>query len=456
MTSASKPPEDDLPRDPAFDDAWRALSAEEPPAAIDAAMRAAARREVDAGPRIAVADRDRGTARREAGELVAAARGRGDARRHRGRSRATDRARAHRRPRSRRRRGLRHAAFAVCGAQRIREKAGDRRHIECRGAGGRKAGILQPPAAPAPPGADRKDAEPPAEPSASASGGMARKELQSPDAASAFPSAAPADKLHQETRKDSAAERKRDAGENVAPATPAANAEAPAPAPARGAERAAAPAVAPTRAADAFPADRANRGDATTKREASEESVARAPAAAGVVSPSTAQGAADQPAPENRTVPLAKLKAAPPQAVNEPGAAPTDSASLRREQARRPARGNACVTGRGTRRRARRTRGCASRARGARLDCVDPASDRREGISPRRTGSSPPFAWCTRMRSVCCRPIFATGSRRAERASEAGPRNARGRNSERVQELPDRRGQRGSERVVAREPQPAR
>ena len=47
----SHPPDDDLPRDPAFDDAWRAQSREEPSAALDAAIRAAARRAVGAARR---------------------------------------------------------------------------------------------------------------------------------------------------------------------------------------------------------------------------------------------------------------------------------------------------------------------------------------------------------------------------------------------------------------------
>ncbi len=45
-------PDDDhaLPADPAFDAAWRAASSEAPPPALDAAILAAARRAVDAGP----------------------------------------------------------------------------------------------------------------------------------------------------------------------------------------------------------------------------------------------------------------------------------------------------------------------------------------------------------------------------------------------------------------------
>ena len=58
MTTPSHPPDDDLPRDPAFDDAWRALSREEPSAALDAAVRAAARREVGAGPQVGAARGD--------------------------------------------------------------------------------------------------------------------------------------------------------------------------------------------------------------------------------------------------------------------------------------------------------------------------------------------------------------------------------------------------------------
>lgn len=49
----TRPPDADPtpPRDPAFDAAWRAASHEAPPAALDDAIRAAARRAVDAGPR---------------------------------------------------------------------------------------------------------------------------------------------------------------------------------------------------------------------------------------------------------------------------------------------------------------------------------------------------------------------------------------------------------------------
>ncbi len=49
MTSRSD--DDSLPQDPRFDRAWRAASAEEPPAALDDALRAAARRAVGAQPR---------------------------------------------------------------------------------------------------------------------------------------------------------------------------------------------------------------------------------------------------------------------------------------------------------------------------------------------------------------------------------------------------------------------
>ena len=47
----SHPDDDPLLRDPRFDRTWRAVSAEEPPAALDDALRAAARREVGAQPR---------------------------------------------------------------------------------------------------------------------------------------------------------------------------------------------------------------------------------------------------------------------------------------------------------------------------------------------------------------------------------------------------------------------
>ena len=50
MTTRRPGDADDL-RDPRFDAAWRALSRDEPPAALDDAIRAAARREAHAGPR---------------------------------------------------------------------------------------------------------------------------------------------------------------------------------------------------------------------------------------------------------------------------------------------------------------------------------------------------------------------------------------------------------------------
>lgn len=52
--------DDPLPRDPRFDEAWASVSDETPPPALDAAIQAAARREVGAGPR------DSGTAVAEA------------------------------------------------------------------------------------------------------------------------------------------------------------------------------------------------------------------------------------------------------------------------------------------------------------------------------------------------------------------------------------------------------
>ena len=339
MTAASPPPDDDLPRDPAFDDAWRALSAEEPPAAIDAALRAAARREVDAGPRIAVADRiatPRATKPMNWWRPLAVAATLGALAVGLVQLVTPERVGAP---------GHDAAVVSDLPPAQAAESAKKQSAEATQGAAAtpeEQARMMQAPAAPAPHSTDRKDAPPPpSEPPASAGSGGARKELQSHDAVSAFPQAATTDEL---ARQDAAAERKRDAGTNAAPAVPAANVEAPANAPARVAERPAPPAstVAPVRTAEPFPADRANRGDATMKREgATEESVARAPdapAAAGIVAPSPEESAADKPvvapkpAADNRTAPLAKLKARPMADVNERAAAATDSASSRREQ----------------------------------------------------------------------------------------------------------------------------
>ena len=62
--TTSDPRDRAAPSDPRFDAAWRALSSEEPPKSLDAAIMAAARREVGAGPqkiatREAIADRRR-------------------------------------------------------------------------------------------------------------------------------------------------------------------------------------------------------------------------------------------------------------------------------------------------------------------------------------------------------------------------------------------------------------
>ncbi len=358
MTTPSHPPDDDLPRDPAFDDAWRALSREEPSAALDAAVRAAARREVGAGPQMSAARDD---ARPRAPKpmnwwrplAVAATLG----------------------------------ALAVGLMQLVTP--------ERIGAPGRDGGVVSDmpatTAARQAEGAKKQAAgasnevAPPEEkaramsaPAASAGGGD-RKEAQ---AQSAAPTAQPApfdDFKQQRTRKDAAPERKRDAGPVAAPATPVAPATPAAPvahsppatpaakhleepagapaasvAPLRAEEAASSTASgAPThpgeplhsppkaespRAAEPFPAESAMQQGATTKREAASDAVSgRAPGAAGVIAPPAPKPPSDKtqapkPAAENRAAPLEKLKTAPEQSVGDRGAAMSESPPLRREQ----------------------------------------------------------------------------------------------------------------------------
>jgi hypothetical protein len=348
MTTPTRPPDDDFSRDPAFDDAWRALSREEPSAALDAAVRAAARREIRAGPQAAA----RGDARPRRSMpmnwwqplAVAATLG----------------------------------AIAVGLLQLVTP--------ERIGAPGRDGGVVSDmPATSAARQAEsaKKQAAaaasnevvPPEEkaramsaPAASAGGGGDRKEAQTQSAA---PPAQPApfdDFKQQDERKDAASERKRDAGPPAAfapapPATPAAKRLEPAGAPAanvapmRAAEEAASPTaaggapthsaeplrsppskVAPSRVAEPFPAERAISKEATTKREAASDAVSgHAPAAAGAIAPSAPEPPSDKaqapkPAANDRVSALAKLKTAPEQSAGDRGAAVTDSAQLRREQ----------------------------------------------------------------------------------------------------------------------------
>lgn len=349
MSASSPPPDDDLPRDPAFDEAWRALSAEEPPAAIDAALRAAARREVDAGPRIAVADRI--AAPRAAKpmnwwrplavaatlgalavglvQLIAPERVGAPGR---------DAAVVSDMP----------ATEAARPAETAKKQAAEATSGEV-GAIDEKTRVPQASAVPAPQATDRKNAQPPAPESASAGRGGARKELQSSDAGSPFRQAAPADEL---ARKDAAAERKRDMAAGAPPTSPTSTTpklEAPANVPAKVAPAPAlerppaspeAPptAVAPLRAAEPFPAERASRGDASATREAAtEESSAHPPAAAGVISPPPSEAGADKfsaqkPITDNRAAPLAKLKTAPTQDATGRAASASDLAQRRSEQ----------------------------------------------------------------------------------------------------------------------------
>jgi hypothetical protein len=323
MTASMPPPDDDLPRDPAFDESWRALSAEEPPAAIDAALRAAARREVDAGPRIAVADRI-ATAHAAkpmnwwrplavAATLGAIAVGlvqlvtpdKIGAPGHdavvsdmppsttAGRAESTKQ----------------QAAEAMPGAGSTEEKTRMQESVAV------------------PPSADRKDALPsPPRETAQPASISAQREMPSRGAANVPPQAAPLD----EGARGSAAPRKRDTEAGVARDKVEAPSGAPASAPVVASPAPPASSVAPSRAAEPFPAD---RGDASSKREAARES-----APAGTLAQSPMEGAADkpvapQPTTDNRAAPLAKLKAAP--AASEGAAAATDSAStLRAQEAR--------------------------------------------------------------------------------------------------------------------------
>ena len=98
-----KPDDPGAPRDPRLDAAWRAASHEEPPVALDAAILAAARREVGARPQSLGA-----RAAMRAAPAVVAARRRGDDRRRRDRRRAARHARRPGRA-CRQRGGQRHA-----------------------------------------------------------------------------------------------------------------------------------------------------------------------------------------------------------------------------------------------------------------------------------------------------------------------------------------------------------
>lgn len=347
MTTPSHPPDADLPRDPAFDDAWRALSREEPSAALDAAVRAAARREVGAGPQAAAAgDADPRTSKPMnwwRPLAVAATLG----------------------------------ALAVGLMQLVTP--------ERIGAPGRDGDVVsdmpattaarQAEAAKKQAAAASNEIAPPEEKAramsaaaASAGGSADRKEALAQTQSAAPPALpTPFDNFKQQgARKDAAPERKRDAGPAVAhspPATPApkrieetAGAPAANVAPMRAAEEVASPTasgapthageplrsppskVAPARVAEPFPAESAMGGAAPPKREAASDAVSeRAPAAAGAIAPSaheppsgTAQ--APKPAADNRAAPLAKLKTAPEPGVGDRGAAAADSTPLRREQ----------------------------------------------------------------------------------------------------------------------------
>ncbi len=301
MTTPSHPPEDDLPRDRAFDDAWRALSREEPSAALDATVRAAARREVGAGPQ-AVAAHAGGTHTPKrmnwwrplavAATLGAIAVGLMQlVTPERVAEPGRDGAIVSDMP----------AADAVRQAETAKKQTAASASNEAA-AREENARAMTSPAAPAGSAVDRKEAQP---------------QSRGP----VVPNA-PHDEFAQ--RKDVAAERKRDAApsgtpETVAPAMPAQE---------RSVEPANAPPpqAAPTRAAVPFPAEPAKREEATPKREPAADAVSArapaAPAATGGGASSAPEAATDKalagkPAADYSAASLAKLKTAPAPIASE-------------------------------------------------------------------------------------------------------------------------------------------
>ena len=322
MTPTSQPPNDDLPRDPAFDNAWRALSREEPSSALDAAVRAAARREVGAGPQPATAH-GRGVRAPKRiswwGPLAVA------------------------------------ATLGAIAVGLVQLVAPDR-----LGAPGRDgATVSDMPAADAARQTEstKKQAaasasnevaapeekargEPASEMPAGSSVDRKEAQLQSRESAAPAGRAAPYDELAQRNaRKDVSPERSRDAAPAAAPAT----VEPAKPAPKRIDEPANAPAqnAAPTRAAEPFPAEQAKREEAATQQDAAADAVSArapaAPAAAGGIAPTVPEAANDKtlagkPAADYSAASLAKLKTAPAPVTSERGMVGADAAQERREQ----------------------------------------------------------------------------------------------------------------------------
>lgn len=326
MTTPSRPP-DDLPRDSAFDDAWRALSREEPSAALDAAVRAAARREVGAGPQTAAARASRGAGAAKpmnwwrplavAATIGAIAVGLMQlvTPEHVG-APSHDGAIVSDMP----------AADAVRQTESAKKQTAASASNETA-APEEKARTTTLPVAPAGSAVDRKEAQ-----------------LQSRESVAPPATPAPHDELAQSNaRKDVIPERKRDATSSGAPAT-----VAPAiPAPKRIDEPANAPPpqAAPMRAAEPFPAERAKREEAAPAREAMTDTAsARAPAAPATPAAAGSGGAtsapeaatdkalAGKPAADYSAASLAKLKTAPVRVASEQGMVGANAAQGQREQ----------------------------------------------------------------------------------------------------------------------------
>jgi len=294
MTTPSQPPGDNLPRDPAFDDAWRALSREEPPAALDAALRAAARREVGAGPQPAAGHGNAGARTPKAMNwwrplAVAATLG-----------------------------AIAVGLLQLVTPERIGAPGRDGAIVSDMPAAGEArqqtekkkadASAANEVAAPA----DRAQAFP--APGTPVSSNADRKETPVQPAETAVPAAKPASAERQApamVHRDIMAERRREAERANAPASPAP------PIPPQSAEPASAAAtnVAPMRAAEPFPAE-------ARKREMAKDALAArpppSPAAAGGIASRASEAVTAPP-----TAPLAKLQAAPAPAAPESAVRPS-------------------------------------------------------------------------------------------------------------------------------------
>ncbi len=349
MTTPSHPPDDDLPRDPAFDDAWRALSREEPSAALDAAVRAAARREVGAGPQVGAAHGDVRPRRSKpmnwwrplavAATLGALAVGLlqlvtperigapgrdGSVVSDMPATSAARQAEA----------AKKQAAAASNEIAPPEEKAaGD---VRARRVGAAAAPIAR----------KRKRNRPRHLPSLrrlTTSSSKARARTRPPSAsempdprrrAGTRPARDAGGKAPRGTRRRARCERRAHARRRGG-RFPHAKRRADAP---RRATSCAPEGRAHPRAAEPFPAESAMRQATPTKREAASDAVAgRAPPRQVPLRPPPPRPPSDKaqapkPAAENRAAPLAKLKTAPAQSTGDRGAAVTDSATLRREQ----------------------------------------------------------------------------------------------------------------------------